>query len=119
MEPQEILLVVDSMTGQEAVNVAKSFDELLNITGVILTTVSYTHLDVYKRQGRGKAKGETAKTRGIPAWRQKIAGIKRSSADGRLPIRFFIRRGRWSGGIVLPKFLSPAWEFMGSKDGEL
>ena len=37
VEPQEILLVVDSMTGQEAVNVAKSFDELLNITGVILT----------------------------------------------------------------------------------
>ncbi len=36
-EPQEILLVVDSMTGQEAVNVAKSFDERLDITGVILT----------------------------------------------------------------------------------
>ncbi|MBW7571660.1 signal recognition particle protein [Caproiciproducens faecalis] len=35
--PHEILLVVDSMTGQEAVNVAKTFDELLNITGVILT----------------------------------------------------------------------------------
>lgn len=35
--PQEILLVVDSMTGQEAVNVAKAFDELLDITGVILT----------------------------------------------------------------------------------
>lgn len=37
MEPHEILLVVDSMTGQEAVNVAKSFDEKLSITGVILT----------------------------------------------------------------------------------
>ncbi len=37
ISPNEILLVVDSMTGQEAVNVAKSFDELLNITGVILT----------------------------------------------------------------------------------
>jgi len=35
--PHEILLVVDAMTGQEAVNVAKTFDELLNITGVILT----------------------------------------------------------------------------------
>lgn len=33
----EILLVVDSMTGQDAVNVAKTFDELLEITGVILT----------------------------------------------------------------------------------
>ncbi len=37
VSPHEILLVVDSMTGQEAVNVAKTFDELLNITGVILT----------------------------------------------------------------------------------
>ena len=37
VEPQEILLVVDSMTGQDAVNVAKSFHELLDITGVILT----------------------------------------------------------------------------------
>ena len=37
LRPQEILLVVDAMTGQEAVNVAKTFDEKLNITGVVLT----------------------------------------------------------------------------------
>ena len=37
VEPNEILLVVDAMTGQDAVNVAKSFDELLSIDGVILT----------------------------------------------------------------------------------
>ena len=37
VHPDEILLVVDSMTGQDAVNVAKSFDELLDISGVILT----------------------------------------------------------------------------------
>lgn len=37
VNPSEILLVVDSMTGQDAVNVAKSFDELLEISGVILT----------------------------------------------------------------------------------
>ena len=35
--PQEILLVADAMTGQEAVNVATSFDERLDISGVILT----------------------------------------------------------------------------------
>lgn len=35
--PQEVLLVVDAMTGQEAVNVAKTFDEQLSVTGVILT----------------------------------------------------------------------------------
>lgn len=35
--PDEIMLVVDSMTGQDAVNVAESFNELLDITGVTLT----------------------------------------------------------------------------------
>ncbi len=35
--PTEILLVVDAMTGQDAVNVAKSFDETLSITGIVLT----------------------------------------------------------------------------------
>ena len=35
--PTEILLVVDAMTGQDAVNVAESFNGLLDITGVILT----------------------------------------------------------------------------------
>ena len=37
MTPQEILLVADAMTGQDAVNVAKRFNEVLDITGVILT----------------------------------------------------------------------------------
>ena len=37
VHPQEILLVVDAMTGQDAVNVAKSFDEKLSIDGVIVT----------------------------------------------------------------------------------
>ena len=37
VQPQEILLVVDAMTGQDAVNVAKTFNEELGIDGVILT----------------------------------------------------------------------------------
>ncbi|WP_027339990.1 signal recognition particle protein [Halonatronum saccharophilum] len=37
VKPHEILLVVDSMTGQDAVNVAQSFDEALGVDGVILT----------------------------------------------------------------------------------
>jgi len=37
VSPHEILLVVDAMTGQDAVNVSKSFDETLGITGVIMT----------------------------------------------------------------------------------
>lgn len=37
VKPQEILFVVDSMTGQDAVNTAKAFNEVLDFTGVILT----------------------------------------------------------------------------------
>jgi len=37
VRPQEILLVVDSMTGQDAVNVAESFNNKLDIDGIILT----------------------------------------------------------------------------------
>ena len=37
VEPNEILLVIDSMTGQDAVNVASSFNEKVGIDGVILT----------------------------------------------------------------------------------
>ncbi|HIQ87627.1 MAG TPA: signal recognition particle protein [Candidatus Scatomorpha gallistercoris] len=36
-EPAEIMLVVDAMTGQDAVNAASAFDEALDITGVMLT----------------------------------------------------------------------------------
>lgn len=36
-QPNEILLVVDAMTGQDAVNVAESFNQQLGITGVIIT----------------------------------------------------------------------------------
>lgn len=36
-QPDEILLVVDAMTGQDAVNVAQSFNEQLDITGVVVT----------------------------------------------------------------------------------
>ncbi|MGP4072627.1 signal recognition particle protein [Piscibacillus sp. B03] len=37
VNPDEVFLVVDSMTGQDAVNVAESFDEKLDISGVVLT----------------------------------------------------------------------------------
>lgn len=37
VEPQEVLFVVDSMTGQDAVNTAKAFNEVLNFDGVVLT----------------------------------------------------------------------------------
>ena len=37
VKPQEILLTVDAMTGQDIVNVAKSFHELLDVTGLVVT----------------------------------------------------------------------------------
>jgi len=37
VEPSEILLVVDAMTGQEAVTIAQGFDQALGITGVVMT----------------------------------------------------------------------------------
>ncbi|GIQ68674.1 signal recognition particle protein [Xylanibacillus composti] len=37
VNPDEVLLVVDSMTGQDAVNVAESFHQQLSLTGVVLT----------------------------------------------------------------------------------
>src|SRR5690606_30516634 len=37
VKPDEILLVVDAMTGQDAVNVAQSFNDQLGVTGVVLT----------------------------------------------------------------------------------
>ncbi len=37
IEPQETLFVVDSMTGQDSVNTAKSFNDILNFDGVVLT----------------------------------------------------------------------------------
>ncbi|MDQ2806450.1 MAG: signal recognition particle protein [Chloroflexota bacterium] len=39
LQPTEVLLVVDSMTGQDAVRVAESFNEQVGITGVVLTKV--------------------------------------------------------------------------------
>ena len=37
LQPHQVLLVADSMTGQDAVNQAQSFDQWLNLTGIILT----------------------------------------------------------------------------------
>jgi signal recognition particle subunit SRP54 len=37
VSPDEVLLVADAMTGQNAVEIAKSFDDTLNLTGIILS----------------------------------------------------------------------------------
>ena len=58
VNPREILLVVDSMAGQDAVNVSKTFNDLLQITGVILTK--------FDGDARGGAALSVKETTGCP-----------------------------------------------------
>ncbi len=70
VKPQEILLVVDSMTGQDAVNVASSFNEQLSIDGIILTKLD--------GDTRGGAALSTKAVTGKPV---KFAGIGEKLSD--------------------------------------
>ena len=83
--PTEIILVVDAMTGQDAVTVSQTFDQALGINGVL--TVSYTHLDVYKRQGlyRGTLDGVS---------HQQVVDVFRKDAPGFSVKRFYISLAR-------------------------
>lgn len=68
VKPHEILLVVDSMTGQDAVNVAEHFNQELGIDGVILTK-----LDGDTRGGAAlSVKKVTRKTNKVCGNRRKI-----------------------------------------------
>jgi signal recognition particle subunit SRP54 len=58
ISPSEILLVADAMTGQDAVNIAKSFNEKLGITGIILTKLD--------TDTRGGAAISIRKVTGVP-----------------------------------------------------
>jgi signal recognition particle subunit SRP54 len=62
--PHEILLVVDALTGQDAVNVAKSFDERVGVTGIVLTRVD--------GDGRG---GAALSMRGVTGKPIKLMGV--------------------------------------------
>ena len=46
VQPQETLFVVDAMTGQDAVQTAKAFNDRLDFTGVILTSSTATPVEV-------------------------------------------------------------------------
>ena len=70
IKPQEILLVLDSATGQEAVNVATHFDQALNITGSILTQLD--------GDARGGAALSLKSVTGKPI---KFAGVGEKLAD--------------------------------------
>ena len=70
VRPQEILLVVDSMTGQEAVNVAQSFNEKVGIDGIVLTKLD--------GDTRGGAALSVKKITGKPI---KFAGVGEKLSD--------------------------------------
>lgn len=70
VHPTDILLAVDAMTGQEAVNVAKAFNDLLDVTGVILTKLD------------GDARGGAAlSVRAVTGKPIKYAGVGEKLAD--------------------------------------
>ena len=70
VHPQEILLVVDAMTGQDAVNVAKAFNDLLSIDGVIVTKLD------------GDARGGAAlSVRAVTGKPIKFAGVGEKLSD--------------------------------------
>ena len=52
VRPNEILLVVDAMTGQDAVNAASAFDEALGIDGVVLTKLDGAALSIRASTGK-------------------------------------------------------------------
>ena len=70
VQPTEVLLTVDAMTGQDAVNVAQSFGEKLNLTGIILTKLD--------GDTRGGAALSVRETTGKPI---KFAGTGEKLAD--------------------------------------
>lgn len=70
VSPTEILLVADAMTGQDAINISKSFNEKLGITGVILTK-----LDTDTRGGGALS---IRKVTGVPI---KFVGIGEKTED--------------------------------------
>jgi signal recognition particle subunit SRP54 len=68
--PHEVLLVVDAMTGQDAVNVARGFSEATQVTGVVLTKLD--------GDARGGAAISVREVTGVPI---KFAGVGEGLAD--------------------------------------
>ena len=68
--PHEVLLVADSLTGQDAVNLAKSFDERFDLTGIVLTRVD--------GDGRGGAALSMRAVTGKPI---KLIGVGEKAED--------------------------------------
>ncbi len=77
VEPDEVMLVIDAMTGQDAVNVAKAFDEALGVTGIFLTK-----LDGYARGGAAlSVRAVTGKPIKFAGIGEKLDGIEAFHPD--------------------------------------
>ena len=72
VNPAEILFVADAMTGQDAVSVAKRFDELLDLTGVVLT----------KTEGDARG-GAALSIRAVTGKRSSSSGLGKNSMPSR------------------------------------
>jgi signal recognition particle subunit SRP54 len=77
VQPREVLLVADSMTGQEAVNIAQGFNERVGLTGLILTKVD--------GDARGGAAISMREVTGVPikflGTSEKLDGLERFHPD--------------------------------------
>ena len=88
VNPNEILLVVDSMTGQDAVNVAETFNQKLDITGVIITKLD--------GDTRGGAALSIKAVTGKPI---KFVGSG-EKMEGHIPAGFEMLINNFSAGII-------------------
>ncbi len=94
--PQEILLVVDAMTGQDAVNVARSFHDMLGVTGLILTKLD--------GDARGGAALSVKAVTGCPI---KFVGMEKDRRAGNFSSRSDGFPDFGHGGYVDPDRKSP------------
>lgn len=78
VNPNEILLVVDAMIGQDAVNAASAFDEALDITGVMLTKLDGDAAAV----PRSPARPSPASPSSSSAWARSWTPLKSSTPTG-------------------------------------
>ena len=101
VNPQEILFVVDSMTGQDAVNTAKAFNERLDFTGVVLTKLD--------GDTRGGAALSIKYTVNKP--------IKFVSSGEKLDTLDVWRSGYWAWAISLPLLKRRRNNLMRSRQG--
>ena len=76
VKPQEILLVVDAMTGQDAVNVAQTFNDKLDIQGRDPYQVGRRHP---RRRRPERARGGRASPSSSPAWARSSAILSPST----------------------------------------